>query len=348
MEEKNFTVWVFRLREDSGNAQGHFIREPAEAADIAEQWLQTYGVPGESYAEIRFNGDPIPHTTIVLLEREGREWVVYGVHNSEHAQWPIFYQEGDIHGIPMDELPPLIESDQAKRKQQAESEKKAKSDEGNMKLDEIEEEDDGDEGTEDEEVPEEDGEEDDFSDEDEQGDENSEDGEDEETEGDEDDGSEDDDAEDERDHGGEEDDGDSDEDGDEDTEDEDENSEGDEEAEDVEGDGDDEQESDEEETEMPRLNIFAKLRGPLGWRKRAEAEELNERNMFAMKLGIVDPEGETPSKQEHEVFAEVQFIETDEDRTGGLLKLKLPEGVEFSERTKAGWITARIPYRQED
>jgi hypothetical protein len=128
----------------------------------------------------------------------------------------------------------------------------------------------------------------------------------------------------------------------------DETEEGDEE---LEADGDDEEdgenETDQEETEMPRLKIFAKMRGPKGWRKRAEAEELNERNVFGLKVGVLDPQEDmTSAQQERNVVAHVEFIEHDTTRDHGVLKLRLPEGVSLADftQTKAGVISVDVPY----
>lgn len=107
-----------------------------------------------------------------------------------------------------------------------------------------------------------------------------------------------------------------------------------------------ENETDQEEAEMPRLNIFGKMRGPKGWRKRAEAEDLNERNVFGLKIGILDPEAEKPGQQERNVVAHVEFIESDTTRDHGILKLRLPDGVTLEDftQTKAGVISVKVPY----
>lgn len=127
---------------------------------------------------------------------------------------------------------------------------------------------------------------------------------------------------------------------------------------DEEGEGDSEGESENEgdeesEDEMPRLKIFAKMKGPLGWRKRAEAEDLDTRNVFAFKVGVLDPDEEkTAGKREQELVAHVEFVETDEDRAAGLLRIKLPtmplkeEGWAFE--LKSGFLTMRVPYKGKD
>ena len=97
---------------------------------------------------------------------------------------------------------------------------------------------------------------------------------------------------------------------------------------------------------MPRLTIFAKMRGPKGWRKRAEIEDLNDRNVFGFKVGVLDPDGETPGTQEYNVRTEIQFIENDNDRTTGSLRIKLPDGITTDDfiQLKSGWLVVDVPY----
>lgn len=330
-DQGNFSAWLIRGAGREPERIASDVSEPAEAADYAEEFLSSIGRPGESYAEIRYNGDAVPHTTICLLEKEGRGWVVFGVHNSEHARWPIHYQEGDLHGIPLDDLPGQVLSEQAERMRRAEeSEKKARSeDEGNMQIG------DDDEDKPDEEEIEDDG---DAQEDEAQEDENEEDA----FDGDDENESEEDSGEDAEDDQG---DVPDERDGDDDQNSSDDEDNGEDSDDDGEGDSDDE-DDEEEEVEMPRLGIFAKFRGPLGWRKRAEAEELETTNKFVLKLGVLDPEAEKTAQQEREVFAEIQFVESDEDRASGLLRLKLPEGIEFTQKGK--WLQASIPYRQQE
>lgn len=304
MSESNFSVWLFRPKGWAEGQAGERVAfpfsEPAEAADQAEAVLRQNGIPGQSYCELRFNGDDAPHTVICYMGKEE-----FGIWNTELSKWPIFYppESGpNAAALMLDEFPfkDLEDGNSWKPK----------------------EDDDSDEGAEDGEIqeddftPDEDGDEEDTS--------NAEDGDDE---------------------GEEEDDEDADEEDAQDDAEEDAEEDFSDEAEDGENENDIE-----EEVEMPRLRIFAKLRGPLGWRKRAEAEELQEKNVFGLRLGIVDEDAETTGKQEREIFAQVQFVETDANRTGGKLRLKLPtlpEGVEFS-NAPGGWIEAVIPYRKEE
>jgi len=304
--EGEFKLWLFRERGwqsgDAGRKLAGSYREPAEAADKAEEMLKQNGVIGQSYIELRFNGDSKPHTVVCFLDHNR-----YGIWNTESVKWPIYYPEPEP-GQMLADFPFEIEDDGNTWEEKDEADTKEKSDEGDMRLDAIEptdeeeeeslEEDDSTEPEEDSGEDEEDDPSDDGSDDLDDFPEDEDDGED---------------------------------------------SEG--EREDLESDDND---LESEENEMPRLKIFAKMRGPLGWRKRAEAEELNDKNVFAMKVGILDPEAEKPGQQEREVFLQVEFTEFDEDRQAGVLRLKLPEGVELSERTRSGWIIASIPYRQED
>lgn len=133
---------------------------------------------------------------------------------------------------------------------------------------------------------------------------------------------------------------------------EDENSDEDEEGDDEGEVEDDESDNEtEQETEMPRLRIFGKMKGPKGWRKRAEIEDLNERNVFGFKVGaLIEDEYLTTAQQESDVFLTAEFIETNADREAGLLRLKLPEGITLDDftQTKSGVITARVPYPRDE
>lgn len=309
--------------------------EPAEAADAAEDVLDRYGSPNQSYAEIRYNGDKQPHTILFLLEDEKGERS-FGVWNTESARWPFFYPPGSASGISMEGWPEGFETNYDDPDSQdgetsgedsgfgAEDENSEVMDLGGDGEDDAADEGDDDEGTGDDEGT--DDQTDDEIDEGDDDDEADEDGE-EETE-EEDSGEVEEDEEDFEFH-----DGDDDSDGDDPS------------------DSDEEAEEDGQDEEMPRLIIFAKMRGPKGWRKRAEAEELLERNVFALKVGVLNPDEElAAAKQEAELVAHVEFVESDDDRGAGLLKLKLPTGVTLEDfkQTKNGWITARVPYRRDD
>lgn len=302
------------------------FREPAEAADRAETWLNDNGEPKQSFCDLLFNGDLEPHISIFLLGPNK-----YGVWNRENIPWPFQYvDEGgstgpsdwrlEIHpkfiAEGADEIPPAPEEDEGSHK---------KGDSTKMKIDgQDDEEDESD--SEDEE-----GEDEDWDDEDDDGSEN---GSDDDT---------DDDEEDDEDEG--DDQGEDDGEGEEEEPDESDDDEIDEDEEGGEGDEDSEEES---ESEMPRLTIFAKMRGPKGWRKRADAEELNETNVFGFKVGVLDPEGETPGTQEYNVRAEIKFVENDETRTYGILQITLPEGVILEQNPKTGKWLAQVPYYDEE
>lgn len=344
--EHNFSVWLFRPRGWDGRKPGERVAfpfaEPAEAADQAEAVLRQNGEIGQSYCELRFNGDTKPHTVICYLG-ENR----FGIWNTEVVRWPIFYAEAGGSDMLAD-FPFEIEDDGNSWQEKDDADSKMKSDDGVMRLDDIEDvddteeeeefQDDSDEGAEDEALSEDDEAEEDFISEDDDGDIEAEE---EDSQDDDESGTDEDDESDEDESG--EDDEDDEQDGDE------EDFNGDEDSEEGDSEPDlDNDEEEEEEFEMPRLRIFAKFRGPLGWRKRAEAEELETTNRFALKLGVLDPEAEKTAQQERETFLEMVFIESDESRTAGELRLKLPEGIEWSEPTKAGWISATIPYPRED
>lgn len=304
-----FTVWYVEMRGDVPQRVGinWSCDEPAEAADVAESQLQR-GIAGESYCEIRFNGDVEPHTIIFLME-EGPP-PTFGIWNSPSAMWPIFYPDGP-YGYMMEGNPLSGDEDGS-------GEHKKDDDSDRMKLDGMDDEPEPDTESE--------GDSEEFPD-DEEGDD-----EDDENTDEEDDPMEP---------------GDDENDSEERDDDEEDESEGnEEEEEDGLDDEEGENETDQEEAEMPRLRIFAKMRGPKGWRKRAEAEELLDRNVFALKVGVLDPEAETPGKQERNVVAHVEFIESDETRDHGILKLRLPEGITPADftQTKAGVISVQVPY----
>lgn len=341
MADDNFTVWLARptwwprpipgdrwaldMPYEEGDAPRKIagpFSEPAEAADVAESVLDYVGSPNHSFAEIRFNGDEQPHTVIFLLD-DG----VFGVWNTESARWPFHYPPGSPHGTSVEGWPEGIDpadygdengEDDADDDTSGFGDEDEDSDLMDLSRDMEEGEDatdwsDEDDNGTDDEIEEED--EDDDADE----------GDEEEAE--EEDGGEAEEDDDDSEFHDDEDDGDS-------TDDEDE-----------------EADEDAEDEEMPRLNIFAKMRGPKGWRKRADAEELMERNVFALKVGVLDPDEElTPAKRERELVAHVEFVESDDDREAGLLRLKLPTGVALEDfkQLKSGWITARVPYRRDD
>jgi hypothetical protein len=287
------------------------FHEPAEAADYAENELRRCD-PG-SHGEILFNGDTEPHTVIFVMPESTGKQPVFGVWNTDSALWPLFYPTtpgGSMLSNPPDDYTPPSDSAD-------DDEGQTEIDQDADKLDLGAEENENDEEFEDD--SDEESEEDDGPDE-------------------EDDSAERDDDEDEPD------------DTNDDEEDESENDESDAESD---PDDEDDEEADvdsdsevEEEKEVMRLPIFAKMRGPKGWRKRAEAEELYTRNVFALKVGILDPTAGTPGRQEQNVVAHVEFIESDDSRKAGLLRLTLPDGITLEDfkQTKNGKITVEVPY----
>lgn len=351
--------------------------EPAEAADAAETWLKDFGEPGESYCDLFFNGDPEPHSSIFFQgQMDGWPYVpVFGIWNRHNAPWPISYVDENNPGgnmLPMPLHPSAFFPEYEAEIKQKDEQGKHKQDEDSttMKLegqddqededDEWEdEEDEGENGSDDdgsegeEDMDESDADDDDGNDgdgdaEDEDENEDEGEGDDSESEG---DGDEEDEneeeAESDSENTDEEDDGDGEEDGESAG---DEGEDGDEGDDDGDGEGDTEQSSDEAEQAEPpvRLPIFAKMRGPKGWRKRSDAEDLNMKNVFGLKIGVTNPEGATPGQQEKDVRCEIQFIETDELRTHGTLRIKLPEGITPDDFTFArGWMEVGVPYQDE-
>lgn len=302
-------------------------REPAEAADAAEEWLTMHGKANQSFVDIYFNGDGQPFYSIFLLGYKH-----YGVWNREGIPWPLDYMVGDSHGPTDkrleshprnyaegedDEIPIIKDEGKAKEDDDATTMQLGRDEDDSQDDDGEDEEWDGDDGEEPENAPEDVPEGDDEDD---------------------DQGEDEDEAkEDEQDEEGE------------DEEDENEGEEGEDKNDDDES-KDDQPEPD-QEPEMPRLTIFAKMRGPKGWRKRAEIEDLNERNVFGFKVGVLDKDGETPGTQEYNVRAEIQFIENNDRRKDGTLRIKLPEGVtldDFKVNENSGWMTVGIPYYDQD
>lgn len=333
---------------------GPFV-EPAEAADVAEDYLRRFGTEGQSWAELRFNGTDEPHSMIFFMENE-----MFGVWNTASAKWPIYYPEGP-YGTMLEGYPEGFSPDEGEGKRDSddsadgfgdtdeEAEVMDLSNDGSEEDDDsdnVEEDDDAeDEFSEDDEAEDEASTEDDDADDEIEKDGDQEPDEDEiNTDDEEDDDSnepETEDGPDEEDDSSESED-DPDENGDDDDMDSD--------SEDEDDDSDDEDENDEEEVEMPRLKIFAKMRGPKGWRKRADAEELLDRNVFGFKVGVLNEDGETPGQQEKDVRVHVDFIEADDSRKSGVLRMRFQKGVSLDDfkQTGGGWITVEVPYRTEE
>lgn len=341
MADDNFSVWLAKptwwprlVREGRWVTGPEYVEgdaarkiagpygEPAEAADVAEKLLKQFGREGQSYAELRFNGDKEPHTVIFLMEDE-----IFGVWNTESSRWPLFYPSAG-YGTMLEGWPEGFESEIDADEEGDESgfgDEDEDSDvmdlSGGMDEDEdMDDDEDEDEGEIDE-VDE------DYEDESDTAD----------------DLEEDEDSDEESEIDSDDDQGDDDEDENEDEEEDSEGDEGDDESDNQDGD---------EEDEMPRLNIFSKMKGPKGWRKRADAEELNIRNVFGFKVGVLDPdEDKTPAKREQELVTHIEFIEDDDRRSGGILRVKLPTVGDVREiewEKKGGFYEAFIPYKAED
>jgi hypothetical protein len=107
-----------------------------------------------------------------------------------------------------------------------------------------------------------------------------------------------------------------------------------------EGEPSDEGGNGEDEKEKPRVNLFAKFRGPKGWRKRAENDPERGENQFVLRVGKLLENG-TEDKQPLVV---VNFKEVDEQREFGTLTIRLPEGVELKAAKKGRTYLAIIPY----
>jgi hypothetical protein len=310
-QDKGFTVWLGRPKYS------------VKGTPPAKQGTHSFMEPAEAadYAEnvLKLRGEPgISFAELRLNGEKEPQTIIfyleadtYGIWNTDNAEWPIYYGAENPYGVMLDGNP--FVDDEGRSSDDPDYEKESglgdESDDSDV-LDLGAEPEGEDEGADEDEDAE-----DEIPTPDDEGEEEIPDDE----------------GEDEQD-----------EDGDEDEDDADEDDENDDDKD------EDESEADEEEAEMPRLAIFAKMRGPLGWRKRAEAEELANRNVFSMKLGVVDHEREKTSQQEREVFAQVDFIEHDEDRTGGLLRLRLPDGITLADFEQKGRnLSVRIPYRSE-
>lgn len=76
----------------------------------------------------------------------------------------------------------------------------------------------------------------------------------------------------------------------------------------------------EDDPEPMRLKFFAKMRGPKGWRKRAESDPERDRNTFVWRVGLLNEDGS-------EVLGpllNIIFIERDTDRNTATLKITVP------------------------
>jgi len=141
---------------------------------------------------------------------------------------------------------------------------------------------------------------------------------------------------------------------DEDTEDEEDDDDGDFNADDededesgTEGDGESDSEGEGDEDELPRLTFFSKMRGPKGWRKRAESNSERDYNRFEFKVGVLDPDdSQRDSRRERDVRVRVQFTEHDLQRDRAELRILVPEGAEWE--MKGRWMVTEIPLVEDD
>ncbi len=103
------------------------------------------------------------------------------------------------------------------------------------------------------------------------------------------------------------------------------------------GDGD----SDAEEEEPMRLTFFSRMRGPKGWRKKAETDPEQSYQTFIWRVGIQDEEG----RETNPPLVTAVFRETDENRTEAKLSLKMPVGAEIIS-TRPGRIEIIMPTQE--
>ncbi len=110
-------------------------------------------------------------------------------------------------------------------------------------------------------------------------------------------------------------------------------------------DGEGESESEEEEMKLPRMTLFSKMRGPKGWRKRAETEELLDMNSFQWKVGVIENGKESRRKRGQMVQA--MLVERDDDRVMARFVLQIPTEAELTYLGNGRYI-ADIPIPRED
>lgn len=92
------------------------------------------------------------------------------------------------------------------------------------------------------------------------------------------------------------------------------------------------------EDEPMRLKFFTKMRGPKGWRKRAESNLDRDRNTFVWRVGVLDWKG-----NEERTVAHATFTERDKDRRKATLMLTLPEGSEIKANDARDRVEITIP-----
>ena len=90
--------------------------------------------------------------------------------------------------------------------------------------------------------------------------------------------------------------------------------------------------------EPMRLKFYAKMRGPKGWRKRADSDPEREVNSFTWRVGTVEDD------REGKYIARAVFRETDDERTTAKLTVNYPEWATVVE--KNGRIEITIPTQE--
>jgi len=92
-----------------------------------------------------------------------------------------------------------------------------------------------------------------------------------------------------------------------------------------------------------RLTFFSRLRGPRGWRKKAETNPETEFQTFVWRVGIQDEEGREARKP----LVNAVFRETDENRTTARLTLSLPPDA-FIVSSDTGRMIFEIPTQTQE
>jgi hypothetical protein len=286
MAEDNFRV-TFIPRKGDERPLTRGFSEPAEAIDRAEFFLQSSGIPNESYCEVFFNGEPEPHYRVFLLPPDHGQ-TTFGLLMTKAAKWDVSYPQG--YGVNLEMPPPWYQTqEQAEGPTPTEQEQEKQQEAEDGKHEKDDDADSMDMGGDDDE------EDDDFNE---------------------------------------------DEDGDDEAEDDDESG--------TEGDGESDSEGEGDEDELPRLTFFSKMRGPKGWRKRAESDSERDSNRFEFRVGVLDPDdSRRDSARERDVRVRVQFSEHDLQRDKAELRILVPENAEWE--MKGRWMVTEIPlYEDED
>lgn len=112
-------------------------------------------------------------------------------------------------------------------------------------------------------------------------------------------------------------------------------------------DSDDDGNQDEEEKDVPRLKFFGKMRGPKGWRKRAETDPSRPANAMEFVFGVLDAkEGWSTARQERNKLVRVRFFESDAQRTEATMQINLPQSAEITE--SKGKLLITFPTQEDE